>query len=208
MQYPSEIYRMCFYFLYGKIERPCFKQILKLFLIFCCTHSKLWWTVWESNPLTAILQGSPVTPLHSPYYFSLRPVHFTFGQTWCHHREYQSILSLDKLGAKKPLHHLLLRKQENLTGSTLLFCIKRFSCWTDPKLWSGYKDSNLGPLDPKSSALPDCATPGYSLLRNVSYRNVVSERRCNHTEPADSNDKLTDHVVSFVCLKYSLTQVT
>jgi hypothetical protein len=26
-------------------------------------------------------------------------------------------------------------------------------------IWSGWQDSNLRPLDPQSSALPDCATP-------------------------------------------------
>ena len=27
------------------------------------------------------------------------------------------------------------------------------------KIWSGRQDLNLRPLDPQSSALPDCATP-------------------------------------------------
>ena len=37
---------------------------------------------------------------------------------------------------------------------------------------------------------------------------MIDERRCNHTNPADSIDNLSHCIVSFVCLKYSVTQVT
>ena len=65
-------------------RKTVFQTNFEYFLIFCCTHSKLWWTVWESNPLTAILQGLPVT-------------HNTARIT---SRSDQSILRLDKLGAE------------------------------------------------------------------------------------------------------------
>lgn len=57
------------------------------------------------------------------------------------------------------------------------------------KLWSEYKDSNLGPLAPKASALPDCATLGlhhggqgrirtYRIPKNKGY--VLTARRPGH----------------------------
>ena len=42
-----------------------------LYLMTTCVHCGLasnWWSMRESNPLTAILQGSPATPWHAPYW--------------------------------------------------------------------------------------------------------------------------------------------
>ena len=40
--------------------------------------------------------------------------------------------------------------------------------------WSGRQDLNLRPLDPQSSALPDCATPRFYFLSSCK----ISSRSC------------------------------
>ena len=40
--------------------------------------------------------------------------------------------------------------------------------WFERENWSGRQDLNLRPLDPQSSALPDCATPRRGRIINLS----------------------------------------
>ena len=95
----------------GRIESHVRLPIKQYVLIDCCTHSKFWWTWRESNPLTSRLQGVSATHRPGPCYF----------------RSDQSILSLDKLGAEKPLHHLLLRKQEKFVRIVFVARQPKFS---------------------------------------------------------------------------------
>lgn len=70
-----------------------------------------------------------------------------------------------------------------------------FVGWTDPKIWSGWWDSNSRPTVPKTVALPDCATPGY-FLRKDFFREIHCDWNRDYREPAESNHRLS-HVVSF-----------
>jgi hypothetical protein len=53
------------------------------------------------------------------------------------------------------------------------------------KIWSEYKDSNLGPSAPKADALPGCAT----LRINTSYALVG-----HHVDDADLPSHVVDNV--------------
>jgi hypothetical protein len=46
------------------------------------------------------------------------------------------------------------------------------------KLWSEYKDSNLGPPGPKPGALPDCAT--LRTCRIIHLKNVCSFKKLTY----------------------------
>ena len=50
-----------------------------------------------------------------------------------------------------------------------------------PVNWSEYKDSNLGPLAPKASALPSCAILRYNLAHSVGVEPTTNgvEVRCS-----------------------------
>lgn len=74
---------MCAYSLFyvGESKATCvFNQTVCFW--FVAVHILNWWTWRESNPLTSRLQGVSATHRPGPCYFSLRPVHFEFGQTW------------------------------------------------------------------------------------------------------------------------------
>lgn len=67
--------------------------------------------------------------------------------------------------------------------------------------WSGRRDSNAGPLEPHSSALPGCATP-----RQVLWLSVTTAALDYHESPALSNLMIGDRgwgsgVGSMICLK-------
>ncbi len=51
--------------------------------------------------------------------------------------------------------------------------------------WSGRRDSNAGPLEPHSSALPGCATP-----RQVLWLSITTAALDYHESPSLSNVSL------------------
>lgn len=56
--------------------------------------------------------------------------------------------------------------------------------------WSGRRDSNAGPLEPHSSALPGCATP-----RQVHWLSVTTAALDYHESPALSNLMIGDRLL-------------
>lgn len=56
--------------------------------------------------------------------------------------------------------------------------------------WSGRRDSNAGPLEPHSSALPGCATP-----RQVLWLSVTTAALDYHESPALSNSMIGDRLL-------------
>ncbi len=64
--------------------------------------------------------------------------------------------SLSKTGGKSSFTAILqLRQKTTEKGGKALLLTRLNYCY----FWSGREDLNLRPLEPHSSALPDCATP-------------------------------------------------
>ena len=57
-----------------------------------------------------------------------------------------------------------------LTGLPILTQRGSYPIISSLSIWSEYKDSNLGPLAPKASALPGCATLRYMVADRKSTR--------------------------------------
>ena len=70
-------------------------------------------------------------------------------------------------------------------------------------LWSEWRESNSRPLEPHSSALPNCATPGRTELPRISLYIIADPERNVNTFPGEKRHFFTKSQLSSILIRIS-----